>query len=439
MLLSLLVLLPTPARAEACQPGGTDLVAMLGDLEQAWEAGQQGDGSQPPPPPPIRPTLVAAAPASAPASEPAADDMAWFRAVERQEGSTRSHMSFLDRGLQGSRWADDVVAITSRLASRPRGSTYRSDDAPMPATGALPDQVDGLLWLHEDVTHASLAVMTWSPSGAVHARWYGRADREQEQYWSATKHLQALTAATKVPGADLGELRLRDRDGSSSTSVQELLQDIVSYDAGVGRSNGGAKTLSAFTGPLEREGLVEAWTGGDVTFRGGYGFGPIYPEPELASADGELLAPAFPGAWSAGPNQLTAYDLTRVMAMAAWNRQLEPGQQLDRLSQASVDSVLEAMGEDSARYVDAALERAGLSERVSEVVVVSKLGHGVRSATGLSETTYTGALQFTDTETGLRHAVAFTFRGVHADPVELDARLAAETTGLVRRLVAGQL
>lgn len=392
-----------------------------------------------------------AAPAAVDQAPRSNADFLHFMAIEEAEGSNGWHMSFLDRGLEGSPLAGDLDAIPERLASTPEesgamGAGALDHDAPLPARGAQPECVQDLPWLHEDIENASLAVASWDAEGELQARWYGRDEDEQDEYWSATKHIQALGLVSLIgarrPDLDPDELYLREA-GEADTAVplRELLQDIVSYDAGPHASNAGAKALSRFQTTGEREARFEGWTGAEVDFRGGYGAASTFRRPELVTAAGEIVATAPEAAGAPGPNHLTAEGLTRVMAMAAWHEHLAPEQQIPEAQWSGLEAVLTSMGWDSARYIDAALEHLGVSDQLQNVVVATKLGHGIRSATQLAETVYTGVVQLDDVRSGrpIRRSMVFTLRGEHADPVELDARIAAEVSEILRRLLAGEL
>ena len=372
-----------------------------------------------------------------------------FMAQERDEGSNGWHMSFLDRGLSASQYADQIGDIPGRLRGDLEGGLFDGptlpESEPMPKRGELPKTVTDLDFLHEDIQHASIAVGAMQ-DGELQTRWYGREDRANDQFWSATKQVQALSLVSllnsKRPDLDIDDLQIREA-GKEGTGMplSDLLQDIVSYDEGIERSNAGAVTLARFRLTNEREQFVEQQTGNDLQFMGGYGFRPMYDQPEIVTCSGEIVATAPAHSGQVGPNHTSAYDLTRIMAMATWHTHLEQDQRLPGAQWHSIESVMRAMGEDSARYVDAAIEKLGVEDILGDVVVATKLGHGIRDATKNAETVYSGMLQFNDLRESPapRRTVNFTLRGVHPDPVTLDARMAAEVTEVLRRVLAGQL
>ncbi len=297
-------------------------------------------------------------------------------------------------------------------------------------------------WLHGDITNASVAVGTME-GGEMKARWYGKNDQQNDQFWSATKHVQAMGVISLInsrrPDLDIDTLFIREAGKpGSAMKLHDALQKIVSYDSGAGASNGLAASLGRVQG-AGREGNIEQNTGHDVEFRGGYG-AVYFQRPEIVTAGGEVVATA-PAAQPAGQNMVGAYDLTRMMTMASWHTRLEPEKRLPGAQWQSLESLLRAMGQDSARYVDAAIDRLGVKDQLENVVIATKLGHGIRSATGKAETVYTGMVEFTDkrSQPSLRRSVVFTLRGVKKDPVELDARMAAEVTELLRRVLEESL
>ena len=354
-------------------------------------------------------------------------DFEHFMAIERAEKSNGWHMSFLDRGLANSLLEDQVQDIPDRLAAPQSGTS----EAPrMPVRGELPNEVADLPWLHEDIRNASIASAEWDKDGELRTRWYGREDQRDDQYWSATKQMQALGLVSLLnkqhPDLDIDDVMIREADQpDTAVPVHSLMKDVVSYEGGTNRSNAGARTLGGFQTTDERDAQLQSWTGHDGTFMGGYGAAPLFEQPELVTTDGQIVATAPETEGTPGPNLVSAYDLTRTLAMASWHEHLGEDQQIPDAQWHSLESVLRAMGYDSARYIDAAIERLGVADRLQNVVVASKLGHGIRSATGLAETVYTGVLQFDDAQTGSHRSLVFTLRGEKADSVELDARISS--------------
>lgn len=379
------------------------------------------------------------------------DRAALFRELlkqEQAEGSNPDHLSFLDRGLASSPFAAEVAAIAERLGAAPVSDDAVPHGEPMPARGQVPAKIDTSPFEGFDgaLKGACVAVSTYA-AGEWRYAWYGRNALVNTQFWSATKVLQALNlvslANEKRPSLPIDAMMLRPADGSTSepaVSFSRLMREIVSYEAGVTRSNAGAETLGRFLRREERENLIEEHTGHDVSFRGAYGAGALIARPRLQSgAEVVATAPADPG--ETGPNQVSAYDLTRMLALAAWHPHLSPGQRIFAAQWHSLSPVLTALGHDSARYIDVAIRKLGLHGKIGDVVIATKLGMGTSSATGLTAICYAGVFQFVDRRVSpaLTRRACFALKAEHADAVTLDARMAVEVTDLVRRLADGDL
>jgi hypothetical protein len=372
--------------------------------------------------------------------------LAAFVEQERREGSTGAHMSFLDRGLKSSPLAAEVGRIPERLAATPaiadKGKAFTS----FPDRGEQPGGGDGSLrFLHPAIRNASVVVGSPRALG-FSARWYGRASRSNDQHWSATKILQALHVVSAVRGAN-PDLSAADavlvdatKPDTHGTPLSTLVREIVSYEAGAWRSNSAAGTLGRLFTRADRERWNVAQTGHEHVFRGNYGAKPLTARPELlVGLRPALTSPEAEG--MPGPNLLSSYDLTRLVAMAAWHPHLSSEQRIEHADWRGLSMVLEAMGHDSARYADAALDRLGVRDRLSDVVIATKLGHGIRSRTGLAETVYSGVVQFVDNgwQPARWRSVCFTLRGEHRSGVQLDAIMAGEMTELLRRVLDEEL
>jgi hypothetical protein len=154
-----------------------------------------------------------------------------------------------------------------------------------------------------------------------------------------------------------------------------------------------------------------------------------------------VVAVAPAGVGVAGPNLVSAYDLARVVAMAAWHCHLDQAGRIPGAQWNSLGTVARAMGEDCARYLDVAFLSLGLRDLIEAPVIATKLGFGFSSASGRAELTYVGAVQFTDARHPGRpvRRACFALKGTGTDAVALDARVAVEVTELVRLLANGRL
>ena len=374
-------------------------------------------------------------------------------AQEQAEGSNVNHLSFLDRGLASSPYKDEVEAIAERLA-RPHERTdvtatleAHRDEDPMPPRGEMPRVIaEGPFSGFSPTLHsACVAVMRYKAAGPQ-LRWYGRRPLVNCQFWSSTKILQAFNLVSllnsKHPQISIASTSLSPVGGSSPRiPFFSLMQNIVSYDKGVGYSNGGSETLGRFLLRQEREAMVEAHTGHDHSFRGAYGGGSLIARPRLVLGSGQTLLTAPSSIGSTGPNLMSPYDLTRMIAMAAWHMHLSSEQWVKGAQWHSLSTVLQAMGHDSARYLDVAVNKLGLVGKIDEVVMATKLGFGISSASRKAQLTYVGTFQFRDRRLSppITRRMCFALRGEHTNAVALDAQMAVEVTDLVRLLANGAL
>jgi hypothetical protein len=103
--------------------------------------------------------------------------------------------------------------------------------------------------------------------------------------------------------------------------------------------------------------------------------------------------------------------------------------------------VVEGLGHDSARYIDAALENLGLMDAVASPVILFKLGYGAETADPeIDALTYAAFAQFSDqrSDPPRQRSFALALRIPTAPDagVRHDARMAAEVTEIVRRVFA---
>lgn len=111
------------------------------------------------------------------------------------------------------------------------------------------------------------------------------------------------------------------------------------------------------------------------------------------------------------------------------------------------------MGTDRARYIDIAIERLGLQTVIKDPVIIFKVGWGSSDSRNRYEITYTALVQYIDRRpnvTGnpsklrtfamtLRAAKALNLRDPNQEARELDARMVAEVTEILRRIVTEEL
>ncbi|NET56451.1 MAG: S-layer homology domain-containing protein, partial [Symploca sp. SIO2E6] len=188
-----------------------------------------------------------------------------------------------------------------------------------------------------------------------------------------------------------------------------------------------------------------------LTFQGLYGEYPLINFPELVEATtGRVLLSAAP-LTSTAHNNVSAYDLTRIMTMLGWHYYLTQNSRLPGAQWDSLESVIRGTGTDIARYVDAAIERLGLQRVIKSPVIISKAGWGRNGIQDRFEITYTALVQFIDRrpkasgKPSKLRTLVITLRGgkdknnVIQEERELDARMATEVTEIIRRVVTEEL
>jgi hypothetical protein len=143
-------------------------------------------------------------------------------------------------------------------------------------------------------------------------------------------------------------------------------------------------------------------------------------------------------------NLVSAADLVRLLTLVGWHRQLGPDQRLAGAQWTSLRTVVEGLGHDSARYIDAALAHLGLVDAVTSPVILSKLGYGAETGDPeIDALTYAAFAQFNDRRSGpprqRSFAMALRIPTAPGAGVGHDARMAAEVTEIVRRVFAEEL
>jgi hypothetical protein len=328
---------------------------------------------------------------------------------------------------------------------------------PYPTLGVVPPIVSGqegrggLEFLSDAVAQACLCVGSFAADQTLRVRWYGRnALAANVQFWSATKFVAALhlvcQANRRSPGTPIRTARVRAGDGSASRPFPQLFTDMVSYGAGVGTSNAIGLMLKQLLNSGEPDG--QTWLRGvsgnpRLTLLGGYGVPPLYEGAQLVGPSGVLVGNRnLPRT----RNLVSAYDLVRSLTLLGWHRQLAPEARLAGAQWASLATLVEGLGHDTARYIDVALERLGLLDAVAEPVILSKLGYGAETNDPqIDAFTYVAFASFRDirTQPARQRCFALALRVPTApdlaSALRHEARMATEITEIVRRVFAEEL
>ncbi len=312
---------------------------------------------------------------------------------------------------------------------------------------------NGLDFLSSDISHACICVGGFHPTSGLVARWLGRKALENVQFWSATKFVPMLNLVCQANRENdkvrIGDCNIKGSAEKVGVKFNDLIFDVVSYRKGTDYSNQVATMFKRFkTDPYPN---LETWImhisgNRSVQFQGGYtSSGPFRVFPTLFSRDtGEVLVEFQEP--NAGANQISAYDLVRFISMLGWHNYLPQDAQLPGAQWHSLASIVQAMGTDTARYVDVALGTLGLKQFISSPVIISKLGFGT-TGHGEDALTYVALVQFNDDRLKLRKqpsklrtlAMALRIPTSVAIAHTHDARMAAEVTEIIRRVVMEEI
>lgn len=388
---------------------------------------------------------------------------------EAEAGFNATNRAFLDRRIENSPYKGDVDSYPLRLKEKPDNlevislgySVTLADSSVVtftayPLKGNKPTIDDeGLKFLHDDIKEACVCVGSFV-NGEIKAHWLGKNALNNVQFWSDTKFITILNlvckANSKDPSCDLDDCVLRPSGSTESYSFNRLAVGVVSYNNSPSSSNRLAATFKRFETFSGLESWVKNITGNTgLQFRGNYGENPFINSPELFDQRTSTVlleaAPLEPR----GDNLVSAYDLTRFISMLGWHHHLTQNTRLPGAQWDSLESVVRAMGKDIARYVDVAIERLGLQSVIKSPVIISKVGWGRSDSRDRTEITYTALVQFIDQRPKMTgnpsklRTLAMTLRAAkdlndaNKEAIQLDARMAAEVTEILRRVVTEEL
>lgn len=385
--------------------------------------------------------------------------------LQQEVGFNAYKLAFLDKGIESSPYRDQLTAFPDRLKEKPDGQEVKSLSfsstpaltfQPYPKRGSRPTIDDrGLEFLHGDIKQACVCLGSIA-DGFMQTRWLGRQALQPVEFWSTTKIVPILnmvcSANAKAPASDIDDCLIRPQGATGGYPVHDLMVDVISYRNKIASSNSLAVMFKQFFTPDSLEQWLKQITGNAaLVFRGRYGEEPFTYRPELWDQRQRkvLLSPA--GSTHGGNNSLSAYDLTRVISMLGWHHYLPVEAKLPGAQWDSLESVVRSMGTDSARYLDVAIDRLGLQPVMRSPVILSKLGFGRSSIRNRTELAYVALAQFVDKRPKARgqasvlRTVAITLlcakqlTDVNREAIETDARMAAEVTEILRRLVTEEL
>ena len=395
-----------------------------------------------------------------PRLEAAQNRQAVFQDFLKQEsGFDQQELAFLDRKIERSPYRNQVNDYAVRL-QQPEGVATAQPNGrylPYPQPGDVPFIQPGLDFLSPDILSGCVCLSTVR-DGRLQSWWLGREAIAPRQMWSSTKFVPVLNTIARAngiaPTVDIDRCRIRRAGGAGGYPFHSLARSIMTYDNRVATSNALAAMFKRFETPQGLEAWMQKLTGNEgLSFQGRYGEVAFLEYPELWDPVTKKTLLKSPVKQSWGQNLVSTYDLTRLITMAGWHWRLPPLARIPDLQTPSLESAIRAMGADTARYVEAAMETLGLTAWVRSPVVISKSGFGRSDRRDRTELTYCALVQFSlprqsasDPTAAYQHyALGLTLIAAqnvgdaNQEARYVDALMAAEVTELLRRVVTYEL
>jgi hypothetical protein len=362
--------------------------------------------------------------------------------------------AFVARTIKKSPFQGIINNYPANLEQKPDGTAIVSygDSFTLSTGGTInfseyPDSGDkptidntGLNFLASNISHACVCVGSFTDSNSlIKTHWLGRNAFQPEQMYSATKFIGVLNAVCRInekfPNTDVDDCVIEP--SSPRYRFNDLVKDMVSYGDNFASSNSIGAMFKRFTERQKLEKWIVDRTGNTgIEFRGRYGEDPLIDNPIIkdTTTGKPVLSSGNEGA--TGNNSVSTYDLVRLISMLGWHLHLSDSAKLPSAQWKSLESVVRAMGNDTARYVDVALETLGIVNVITEPVIISKVGWGKSSMT------YVALVKFVDRRTnpGKLRTFALALRcPTPAGNISRDTNLAAAVTEIVRRIFTEEL
>lgn len=390
--------------------------------------------------------------------------------LAQEAGYNQNKLAFLDRGAATSAYYAFISQFPNRLTEKPdeqtivslgdslvlTGTNKRIYFNPFPRVGSLP-AIDsfGLDFLHPDITEACLCVGSFV-DGVMQTHWSGKNALENVQLWSTTKIIpliQVVCQANAVQaGAKVRDCLVRPVGSKDGYGFYNLSVDLVNYQQSIASSNAIAATFKQFFTPKGLENWFQNLTGNRyLEFTGKYGEPPFIQNPDLWSQPNKvvLLKPAYSD--HIGNNAISTCDMARLVAMLGWHNHLPTTARLPLAQWSSLETVVRAMGTDTARYIDVAINRLRVGSIVQSPVIISKLGFGRSETRNRTELCYVALVWFVDRrpvrqgKPAILRTFSLALRAAKAlndadeEARQLDARVATEVTEILRRILTQEL
>jgi hypothetical protein len=360
--------------------------------------------------------------------------------------------AFVARTINKSPFQTHINNYPTYLEQKPDGTSIISyGDSFTLSTGITvnfsdyPDRGDrptinntGLNFLSSNISHACVCVGSFSNTGSpIKANWLGKNAFDAEQLLSATKFIGVLNTVCQIHANSINT----DVDDcvieSPRYRFNDLVKDMVTYKYNYGSSNAIGAMFKRFTErPKLEQWIVEQTGNTGIEFRGGYGENSLIANPKIKDTTTGTVVLSSGDTGATGNNSASTYDLVRLISMLGWHLHLPDAAKLPSAQWKSLESVIRAMGHDTARYVDVALETLGVVNVISEPVIISKVGWGNSSMT------YAALVKFVDRRTTLGKLRTFALALRCPTPTlskSRDTYLAAAVTEIVRRILTGEL
>ena len=379
--------------------------------------------------------------------------------MQQEAGFDAEKLAFLDRTITRSPYRSQIADYAVRLQTPEGEASIQQNGSylPYPERGDIPLIQKGLDFMSPNILSGCVCLSTVRDA-RLQSWWIGREALAPRQMWSSTKFVPVLNTIARAnrlaPTANIDRCRIRRAGGSGGFPFHSLAKSIMTYDSRVATSNALAAMFKRFETPAQLEKWMQALTGNEaLVFQGRYGELAFIQNPELWDPKTKNLLLKSPVQQQWGENLVSTYDLTRLVTMAGWHWRLPPRSRILDLQAHSLDSLIRAMGEDTARYVDVALEKLGLSHWVKSPVVISKCGFGRSDRRDRTELTYCALVQFSlpiqsasdptaayqHYSLGLTLIAAQNVGDADQEARYVDALVAAEVTELLRRVVMQEL
>lgn len=377
-----------------------------------------------------------------------------FLKIEHEIGANLDKFAFLDQGVEQSPYQNHIQNYPQYLSRKPL------QYSPYPALGKIPyiDQ-ESLAFLHPQIEEACISLGKFE-AGELKTVWLGRNPLKTTQFWSTTKIIPVLNTLIqldqKFPKYDVNNLKLQNSENRTANfSLKTGIEDVVSYKHKVSSSNALAALFKRFETRSNLEKWLQKITGNlTSTFQGDYGENPVFLNPEIVDPDTKTTILKAVLDTTKGDNFVSAYDLTRLISLIGWHNYLPAQSQLPNLPEKNFNCLVKALGLDPARYLDVALKTLGIEQVIKSPVILSKMGYGDSTVRQTVELCYVAFVQFIDPLPNANQkpaefrTLALTLRGVipinnqedfTQQALELDARIAAEVTEILRRVVVESL